>query len=113
MRLGVARLSMALLHTNLAWVVSNLLSSLPDGVQSLMAQFHDLAFIEEGCRIGGLMHACRERNVPTLHRNEEQAIFTYSWTLINSTSPSEGWKRKFPSKLNKLGASLSHLMTSS
>ena len=24
------------------------------------------------------MHACRERNVPTLHRNEEQAIFTYT-----------------------------------
>ena len=36
-RLGVAHLSMALLHTILdsAWAASNLLSSSPDGVQSL------------------------------------------------------------------------------
>ena len=43
----------------------------------VMAQFHDLAFVEAS-ELGGLMHACRERHVPTLHRHEEQAIFTYT-----------------------------------
>ena len=44
----------------------------------VMAQFHDLAFIEEGRLIGRLMNACSERSVPALRRNEEQAIFTYT-----------------------------------
>ena len=44
----------------------------------VMVQFHDLAFIEEARHLGGLMNICRERNVPNLHRHEEQAIFTYT-----------------------------------
>ena len=35
----------------------------------VMAQFHDLAFIEEARHLGGLMNICRERNVPNLHRH--------------------------------------------
>ena len=44
----------------------------------VMVQFHDLAFVEEARNLGGLMHVCPERNVPNLHRHEEQAIFTYT-----------------------------------
>ena len=44
----------------------------------VMVQFHDLAFVEEARNLGGPMHVCRERNVPNLHRHEEQAIFTYT-----------------------------------
>ena len=43
-----------------------------------IVQFRDLAFIEEARHLGGLMNICRERNVPNLHRHEEQAIFTYT-----------------------------------
>ena len=44
----------------------------------LMAQFCDLAYVEEGRQLGSLMNACRERNVPTLAHHEEKAIFTYT-----------------------------------
>ena len=42
----------------------------------MIAQFHDLAFVEEARHLGGLMNLCRERNVPNLSRQEEEAIFT-------------------------------------
>ena len=42
----------------------------------VIAQFHDLARLEEVRHNGGLMNQCRECTVPTLDRFEEQAIFT-------------------------------------
>ena len=35
----------------------------------------------EAHRNGGLLNQCRERSAPTLHRYEEQAIFTYTQIL--------------------------------
>ena len=52
----------------------------------VMAQFHDLAFVGEGRQLGGLMHACCEDVIPTLHRNEEQAIYLYIHQVLGHSS---------------------------
>ena len=46
----------------------------------VMVKFHDLSRLEEA-RSGGLLSQSRERTAPTLHRDEEQAIFTYTKIL--------------------------------
>ena len=43
----------------------------------VIVKFHDLSRLEEA-RNGGLLNQSRERSAPTLHRDEEQAIFTYT-----------------------------------
>ena len=44
----------------------------------VIVKFHDLSRLEEARHNGGLLNHCRERSAPTLHRYEEQAIFTYT-----------------------------------
>ena len=46
----------------------------------VIVKFHDLSRLEEA-RNGGLLNQSRERSAPTLHRDEEQAIFTYTKIL--------------------------------
>ena len=46
----------------------------------VIVKFHDLSRLEEA-RNGGLLNQSRERSAPTLHRYEEQAIFTYTKIL--------------------------------
>ena len=47
----------------------------------VIVKFHDLSRLEEARHNGGLLNQCRERSAPTLHRYEEQAIFTYTKIL--------------------------------
>ena len=46
----------------------------------LMVKFHDLSRLDEA-RNGGLLNQSRERAAPSLHRDEEQAIFTFTKIL--------------------------------
>ena len=46
----------------------------------LMVKFHDLSRLEEA-RNGGLLNQSRARTAPTLQRDEEQAIFTFTKIL--------------------------------
>ena len=47
----------------------------------VIVKFHDLSRLEEARHNGGPLNQCRERSAPTLHRYEEQAIFTYTKIL--------------------------------
>ena len=81
----------------------------------VIAQFYDLTFLEEARHHGGLMNICRERNVPNLHRHEEQAIFTYTKFLntLQRNFEFSGMEAEILFQIEQPGVWSFHLKTSS
>ena len=44
----------------------------------LIVQFHDLARLDGHRNDGGVMNFCGDQAIPTLHRDEARAVFTYT-----------------------------------